>query len=240
MAALFVCGCAASPDVQIEISRFPVSKVEVQSFRKGESTTGAPLDSFLAHPAPSEFTRISGQWSDSSATEYSKTGTYYGAEKDRFWFVEVYPAPTKMQMDAILTARDAYATDLAWTINASPRIMPRFERKHFVWGTAVTFLVQYQNDNTDFVPNNGMLCYEAHGISNNGEYIRARFGVTHPRLTEFGPGVRDYREGGAANPTSRIRRDRDYRMVEVAPPKGFEPSLGEIDAFLDTIDIIKR
>jgi hypothetical protein len=132
-------------------------------------------------------------------------------------------------------AKDGYEADLGFTLDASPRIYPRFQHKHFSWGEAVSFLVQYQNDNTNYVPNNGMLLYEVHGVTTDQRYtVRAQFGLTHPRLTEFGPGVRDYRDD-ASNPDSPMRRDRDYRLVEHCPNDAFQPSIKDIDAMLDTL-----
>lgn len=85
-----------------------------------------------------------------------------------------------------------------------------------------------------------MLIYEVHGITGDGRYVRGRFGVTHPGLVEFGPGLRDYRDGDPADPTSPMRKDPHYRLVEKTRPDSFEPSLLEIDRFLDTLETKKR
>lgn len=185
-------------------------------------------------------TIVRGRWTARGMTKYRKTGTYYGAQKHRWWSVEIHDKATASQRKAIMDASNGYDADLGWEINASLRICPRFERKSFSWGNAVSFLAQYQNDNTNYVPNNGMLTYEVHGITREGKYARARFGVTHPGLVEFGEGVRDYRDGDPADPASPMRKDPHYRLVEKAPPSSFEPSLSEIDRFLDTLGIGKR
>lgn len=171
---------------------------------------------------------------------YSKTGTYYGGTKERWWNIEIHSAASEKTRKAIESTGDGYTADLGRAINASARIYPRFERKKFKWGNAVSFFVQYQNDNTNYVPNNGMLTYEVHGLTPDGRYIRACFGVTHPDLMEFGPEVRDDRDGDPADPSSVMRRDPHYRLVEEAQPGAFQPSLAEIDAFLNTLHIDKH
>ncbi|QIF01054.1 hypothetical protein [Roseimicrobium sp. ORNL1] len=124
---------------------------------------------------------------------------------------------------------------MGYNINSSPRIYPRFTRKSFPWGDAVSFIVQYQNDNTNYVPNNGMMSYEVQGVTHDHRYtVRARFGITHPRLDEFGPKVRDYSDD-TFKPDSPMRRDRDYVLVERCPDTAFQPSLEDIDAMLQTL-----
>ena len=79
-----------------------------------------------------------------------------------------------------------------------------------MWGEAITFLTQYQNDNTNYVPNNGMLEYQVHGITWDRHYtIRAEFGITHPRLTEFGPKVH-YHVG------AHVDYSDNHRLFEMA------------------------
>jgi len=85
-----------------------------------------------------------------------------------------------------------------------------------------------------------MLTYEVHGITQGSKYVRARFGVTHPELVEFGPDVRDHRDGDPSDPDSPMRRDPHYRLVKMASDDSFEPSLAEIDRFLDTLKTTKR
>lgn len=184
-------------------------------------------------------TIIKGRWTASGAREYQKSGTYYGAQKHRGWSVEIRDKATARQREDIMSASNGYDTELGRAINANLRICPRFERKSFSWGQAVSFLAQYQNDNTNYVPNNGMLAYEIHGITNDGKYVRARFGVTHPDLIEFGEGVRNF-DDDPSDPKSLMRKDSHYRLVERAPPGSFEPSLSNVDRFLDTLETNKR
>jgi hypothetical protein len=95
--------------------------------------------------------------------------------------------------------------------------LPALSPQAVLVGQSCSFLVQYQNDSTNYVPNNGMLLYEVHGVTYDKRFtIRAKFGLTHPRLTEFGPTVRDYHDDTFKS-ESRMRRDRDYLLVEKCP-----------------------
>lgn len=225
---------ATSPLATISQDNFPVSSVSTTVYQKGQQI-GEDDSPPTRRLAETPLAIINGQWTAKDATRYRRTGTYYGAQKHRWWSIEFSPRATARQTKAITEATNAYDAGLGWAINASLRICPRFERKTFSWGKAVSFLAQYQNDNTNYVPNNGMLLYEIHGLTRGGGYIRARFGVTHPGLAEFGTGVRDYNDGDVTSPSSPIRKDPHYKLVETAEPDTFEPSLTEIDRFLDTL-----
>ncbi len=133
-------------------------------------------------------TKLYGRWTDPSFVSYPARGTSYGEAKHRGWVVTVQRGVSP-KVQSALRAKDGYEANLGDAIDASPRIYPRFRHKHFAWGEAVSFLVQYQNDNTNDVPNNGMLRYEVHGVTSDGRYtVGAQFGLTHPQLAEFGPG----------------------------------------------------
>ena len=234
-----IVGCSTVPVANLTSEGFPVSKVSVTSYQKGQQIG---VDSYppCQRLAEVDTTITGGQWTSQDSTVYRKTDTYNGASKYHGWSVEVSAEATDRVKKAITEASSGYDAKLGWAINASLRICPRFERKSFSWGQAVSFLAQYQNDNTNYVPNNGMLIYEVHGITGDGRYVRGRFGVTHPDLVEFGPGLRDYRDGDPADPTSPMRKDSYYRLVEKARPDSFQPSLLEIDRFMDTLKAKKR
>lgn len=235
--ALVCQSCSTGSTVLLDTAHFPVANVDTKIFKKGQPTSE---DSIFPSEAAQDFTRITGHWKPKGATAYTEAGTYYGSAKDRWWSIELFPEPSERTRKVIETASDGYKADLGSMTNASARIYPRFERKRFKWGEAVSFFVQYQNDNTHYVPNNGMLTYAVHGLARDGLYVKASFGVTHPGLVEFGPEVRAYRDGDPADPGSAMRRDPHYRLVESAPPGSFVPSLTEIDAFLDTLKIDQR
>jgi hypothetical protein len=84
-----------------------------------------------------------------------------------------------------------------------------------------------------------MLEYQVHGITWDRRYaIRAQFGITHPRLTEFGPKVRYHDPPGTGNdPGLQMRKDPDYVLVEKSSPEKFQPSIREIDAMLDGLRV---
>lgn len=238
LATLCLASCTTVPVSTVATEGFPVSNVSTTSYKKGQ-VLAESFSPFIQH-APTNMYSIEGRWTTADATQYKETGTYYGAQKNRSWSIEVYDSANPREIKDITTASNTYETNLGIAINASLRIGPRFERKTLPWGEAVSFLAQYQNDNTNYVPNNGMLQYEVHGLTKDGKYIRARFGVTHPGLAEFGNDsqeLRDYRDGDPADPNSAMRKDPHYILVEKASPSSFEPSLSEIDRFLGTLVI---
>ncbi|MEO5754478.1 MAG: hypothetical protein ABIR38_07200 [Chthoniobacterales bacterium] len=229
---------AVSPPPEFAMSVPPAfsAATERRTFPQGAPLTDDAMarQMFPDYRAEHPTTRLYGRWTDPSFTTYRRSGTYYGAAKTRGWSVEVEQGASPKVLRA-LQAKDGYEADLGFALNASPRIYPRFRHKRFSRGEAVSFLVQYQNDNTNYVPNNGMLLYEVHGITTDQRFtIRAQFGLTHPRLTEFGPAVRDYRDD-TSKPDSPMRRDRDYRLVEHSSDSAFQPSIKDVDAMLETL-----
>ena len=206
----------------------PKATVRTPSSYQGSIATkaikqGTSLDLSLPEiKATDSYTVISGEWDSSQ---------YHS------WRIEVHYGLAPYIWKAWQTAKDGYDANLGSIIDAGARIYPRFQRRKYPWGYAMTYLVQYQNDNTNYVPNNGMLEYEIVGFTKDHRYtIRADFSVTHPRLTAFGPKVRDYRDDTFKS-DSKMRRDPDYILVEKCPGAKFQPSLDTIDAFLDTISI---
>ncbi len=225
------------PKVAISVPSAFSGEVGRHEFRRGAplSLNASVMQMYPSYRAKKPMTAIYGRWTDASFISYSARGTYYGAAKHRTWFVEVRRGAPSATLQRALQAKDGYEADLGFGLDSSPRIYPRFRHKHFSWGEAVSFLVQYQNDNTNDVPNNGMLLYEVHGITNDQKYtIRAQFGLTHPHLREFGPGLHNYRDN-PSKPDSAMRRDPDYLLVETCPDGAFQPSIKDIDAMLDTL-----
>lgn len=238
-AALLIVGCsivdhaAVPPKFDITLSESANHELQHKKFNVGDR-----LDSFWHGSA--EFPRhvITGQWQSPDFQTFSSSGTYYGSAKRRHWKITVDRGVTIKTSDAIADAKDAYAAKLGVLPGSGAYIMPRFERKTFSWGKAVSFLVQYQNDNTTYVPNNGMLMYEIHGVTFDGRFtVMGRFGVTHPRLTEKEP--RDYRDGDSADPNSPVRQDPHYKLVEICGVGEFQPGLDEIDRMIDSIQNIR-
>ena len=101
---------------------------------------------FPDYRAQQPTTKFYGRWTDPSFVSYPARGTYYGRAKERNWTGEVKRSASPKVWRA-LQAKDGYEAGLGSILDASPRIYPRFRRKHFAGGEAVSFLVQYQNDN---------------------------------------------------------------------------------------------
>ena len=137
-------GCSNAPRCSIASAGFPVSSVETHKFKKGDPTHGIEAVRY-GGIAYDDFTRLFGKWMDPTFEKYDLTGRYYGAEAYRHWNIEVHSSAPERVRRAIETAKDGYEAALGWIPDASARIYPRFERKQFSWGVAVSFFVQYQN-----------------------------------------------------------------------------------------------
>jgi hypothetical protein len=59
--------------------------------------------------------------------------------------------------------------------------------------------------------------------------VVAHFSVTHPKLADWGPEVRNARSIDA------LKRDRDFKLVETCSPDDFEPSLAAFDRMLQSL-----
>lgn len=112
-------------------------------------------------------------------------------------------------------------------------LFSRFERKHFRWGDAVSFLSQSTQDSALYVPHNGHLAYEDWGVTYDHRFtVVARVSVAHPKLAGWiakEPELRDARSIEA------LKRDRDYILVETCRPDEFEPSLTAFDQVIDSL-----
>jgi hypothetical protein len=140
------------PQLALSISPAFSGQTEQRTFRRGAPltdkdsmfglcfrTTGTAADAV-----------IYGRWTDPSFTSYPARDTYYGSAKHRNWLLRF----SEVHLQRFF-ARSKPRTAMrrpGFTLNASARIYPRFRHKHFSWGQAVSFLVQYQNDNTNYVP----------------------------------------------------------------------------------------
>ncbi len=179
------------------------------------------------------------------------------------WRVRVYARFSPKVAAAYASATDGFQADL----NEAPEFLgldersymyARFEREHFHWGNAVSFFSQFTQDTAMYVPHNGHLTYEVWGVTPDRKYtVVAHLSVSHPKLADWGPGVRDSRESDPrydqavkdALDTNRdfrrageiameaLKNDRDYKLVETCSPDEFEPSLTAFDKMLDTLVI---
>jgi hypothetical protein len=89
------------------------------------------------------------------------------------WEVRVYARLAPKVVAACGKARDGFEADLDegrefLGLNKSNHVFARFERKHFRWGDAVSFLRSGYQDTPDrgfYVPDNGHLTYEVWGVT---------------------------------------------------------------------------
>src|SRR5205814_1524563 len=130
------------------------------------------------------------------------------------WKVDVFARYSQKVAAACAAAKDGYEVDLNiepefFGLNERSYMFARFEHKRFTWGDAVSFFSQFTQDTGVYVPHNGHLTYEVWGVTPDHKYtVVASMGVSHPKLANWGAGVRDARS------IERLKRDRDYKRVE--------------------------
>lgn len=223
LSLLGLASCVSSQSAPPLSARIPPefnAEAEKRSVRQGE-TLGDTTTFGSFNRAESSVALLEGRWSSPYAVRSAK---HYS------WSIEIQRGGSPKVRRAILSAKNGYQADLGRDTEGAARFYARFTRKHFSWGPAVSFLVQYQDDATACAPNNAMLYYEVHGITSGGGYtIRAQFGVSHPRLPDSGSRARTYSD------ESELHSDPDFQLIESCPESDFQPSLKEIDAMLETI-----
>ena len=151
--------------------------------------------------------------------------------------VKVYAISSKKVAAAIASTKDGYelgmteGTELE-TPDWGAYMIARLRRKQFSWGKAVSFFSQFTQDSAVYVPHNGHLTYEVWGVTSDHKFtVVAQVSVSHPKLADWGPKVRNARSIEA------LKRDRDYRLVERCDPEEFVPSLTAFDRMLDSLVI---
>ncbi len=236
MSCAFVVSCSLPSIVDSVSDDYPIDRISVSKYQKGQSI-GKQASGPMSRIAGSDMEVVEGRWKFAKPAEGQNSNSSARGGEYSSWTIEVNAEVPAGVKSAIVSARNGYEAKLGYASNATLRICPRFERKSFSWGQAVSFLSQYQNDNTNYVPNNSMLRYEIHGLTKDGKYLRAVFGVTHPELASFGDEVRDYPVGDPAEASSAMQKDKHYQLVESAPADSFAPSLREIDCFVDGLDL---
>ncbi len=153
------------------------------------------------------------------------------------WSIRVYAYFSPKVAAAYAGAKDGFDADLnegseLLAGGSRPYMFARFERKRFYWGKAVSFFSQSTQDIATYVPNNGHLQYEVWGVTTNRRYtIVASIGVSHPKLTEWGPEVPD------VDSIEALKNDPDYKLIETCSREDFVPSLIAFDQLVDSIRI---
>jgi len=154
--------------------------------------------------------------------------------QEHSWKIEVSLAPTariQQIQKACSEATDGY--DAGHRVDEDGSYMfARFAHKDFRWGRAFSYLTQFTQDTSVYVPHNGHLTYEVWGITQNGSHVvHATFDLTHPKLGTWGPEVR------VADSIEALKRDRDYALIESCSSSAFAPGLTEIDSLLNSLEV---
>ena len=165
---------------------------------------------------------------------------------DQPWKVSVYATFDPKVVAAYEKARDGFEADLdegqeflqfaeGFRFAEPFKTFARFKRKQFRWGDAVSFLRSSYQDMPDrgvYVPDKSHLRYEVWGVTRDQQYtVVASVSVSHPKLADWGPKVREVEDIQA------LKRDRDYRLIEECPPDQFKPSLSAFDRIVDSLEI---
>jgi hypothetical protein len=220
-----VCAADQSPNVTLKIPAAFNTSVSVKHYEKGEDVLVSPPYRLTA-TAP--LTEYRGWFGDKNANQDHNHG----------WKVAVYGVANQRVIAAYAKAKDGYQADL----NECPEFLnwgetsymfARFERKHFRWGDAVSFLSQSSQDSALYVPHNGHLAYEVWGVTYDHRLtVVARVSVAHPKLAGWiakEPELRD------ASNIDALKKDSDYILVEACRADEFQPSLTAFDQVIDSL-----
>ena len=220
--ATAVIAAEAPPNVVLSVPPAFSTSMSVKHFRKGQDLLNSP---------PYRLTTVA------PMTEYR--GWFGPHVEHRFnehgWTVRVYARFSPKVAAAHASAKDGFGADL----NESPEFLgldqrsymyARFERKRFRWGDAVSFLSQFTDDAYLHAPNNGHLTYEVWGITRDRKHtVVANVSVTHPKIPDWGPEVRD------APSIKALMQDHDFKLVETCSADQFVPSLAAFDRMLESL-----
>jgi hypothetical protein len=165
----------------------------------------------------------------------------YGVLGHSSWWIDIYAAGSPRVVAAYAKARDGYEANLdEWsdffstieqtgTVQTLSYLFARFERKHFHWGDAVSFLSMGTQDTGIYTPcKDRLLTYQVWGVTRDGGHtVVAHTVVSNPHLGE----CRDVRSMEA------LKSDPAYKYVENCPAGEFLPSLTAVDKFIDSLQL---
>jgi hypothetical protein len=213
-----------SPDINLEVPVAFGTEVTRKSYPKGDDLVHDEIDHLVTVAPMSEYHGWFGSKTAPQASEHS-------------WSVRVYARFSPKTSAAYTSATDGFQADL----NEEPEFLgspnrsymyARLERKPFPWGNAVSFFSQFTQDTATYVPHNGHLTYEIWGVTPDHKYtVIARLSVSHPKLADWGPEVRD------AGSIAALKQDRDFKLVEACSPQEFKPSLTSFDHIVASLRI---
>jgi hypothetical protein len=214
----------APPKVKLSVPHGFATLLTVKHYQRGQDLLDSP---------PYRLTTVA------AMTEYHG---FYGPRvrdftRDHSWTVRVYDRFSPKIAAAYAAAKDGFEADL----NESPEFLgldqrsymyARFARKRFEWGDAVSFFSQFTDDAYYHTPNNGHLTYEVWGVTHDRKYsVVATLSVTHSKLPNWGPEVRD------APSLKALKKDRHFKLIERCSAGEFQPSLTVFDRMLESLVI---
>ncbi len=196
------------------------------------------------------------------------------------WTIDVYNIASPKVEAAYAHAKDGYEADLdewkEFLLPPSPRLpgtssrtaraylFARYARKHFRWGNAVSFFSQATQDTAIYAPDNGHLTCEVWGVTKDHRHtVVGWFRVSHPKLSDWGEGVRDMRDThhdldsemtDAMNRNdvqlitklrqmmgdredAAMRSDPGYKLSQNCSSDEFEPSLSAVDKLVGSLRV---
>ena len=212
----------APPKVKLTVPPAFSTSLAVKHYRKGEDLLNSPPYRLTTVTAMTEYRGHFGPLVRDMARNHS-------------WTVRVYRRFSQKVADAYASARDGFEADLNESpeflgLNQQSYMYARFARKRFAWGDAVSFFSQFTDDAYLHSPNNGHLTYEVWGLTRDRQYtVVANVSVTHPKLPDWGPEVRD------APSVKALKQDRDFKLIETCSPEEFEASLAAFDQMLQSL-----
>ncbi len=264
--------CAETPSTQQPIVKLDVPaefqhSLAINHFKKGDDVLHIDWNRTGAQ-AP--MTQYAGDWPLPQDPRDS-----------RHWTIDVYSDSKPKVAAAYAHAKNGYEADLDEYVDflipptppppgyfkpphALSYFFARFERKHFSWGDAVSFLSQGTQDTSLDTPDNGRLTYEVWGLTKDGRHtVVAQVRVGHPGLEAGGedvrgvaerdpefkrqfddawnrndvPRINELRQEAAAREEAELKNHPHTKLVESCNPNEFEPSLTAFDKMLDTLVI---
>jgi hypothetical protein len=205
------------PDIDLQISNAFNHTLRRTEFKTGDFILNSP-PYIIKAKVPTA--RIQGEWGNPTPAKYPF---------DHRWRIEVESTDAKSTADAIAKATSGYD---AGVDRDGSYMFARFERKQFKSGKAISYFSQFSQDPGGYVPHNGHLTYEVWGTTaDNRHIVHLRCSVTHRKLEEWGPNVRETRS------MDELHADKDYKLAETCVASDFEPVLSELDRLLDTLVI---
>ena len=212
------CSSVSSPQTPAATLEIPPSfrhGVVIHHFERGEKVVDR---GFLEMTALASMTRYEGYWG--SPQQYDRIG-------HSSWWIDIYAAGSPRVVAAYARAKDGYEANLEeWSdffstieqtgpVQTLSYMFARFERKHFAWGDAVSFLSQGGQDTGIYIPcRYRFLTYEIWGVTKDHRYtVVMHTVVSNPHLAE----CKDVRTVEA------LKNNPAYKYVESCPADEFLP-----------------